>query len=77
MICYQCDEETNWLAPDSRCKNCTRLTPEEIRGEECIEDDGLEDEDELDFSTLRRVITKDSPDFHLCVNYSDCIPPFD
>jgi hypothetical protein len=49
MKCYQCDEVTNWLAPDSRCGNCTRLTPEEIQGEVPIEDEGLPDEEELDF----------------------------
>jgi len=31
--CYQCDKPTNWLAPDSRCGDCTRYTVEEIRGE--------------------------------------------
>lgn len=31
--CYQCGEETSWLATDSRCTNCTRVTPEEARGE--------------------------------------------
>jgi|GEM_PF-5214676 len=29
-ICYQCDKPVNWLAPDSRCKDCTHLTPEEL-----------------------------------------------
>ena len=53
MRCYQCDEEVNWLAPDARCGNCTRLTPEEIRGEECIEVPGLEDEEELEFGELK------------------------
>lgn len=38
-ICYQCDKETNWLAPDSRCGDCTRWTPEEIRGEESYKED--------------------------------------
>lgn len=32
--CYQCDEEVNYLFADSRCGDCTRLTPEELRGEE-------------------------------------------
>ena len=32
--CYQCDKEVNWLAPDSRCGDCTRWTPEQVRGEE-------------------------------------------
>jgi len=49
MKCYQCDEETHWLAPDSRCSHCTRLTPEEIQGEVPIEDEGLPDEEELNF----------------------------
>ena len=30
--CYQCDKATTWLAPDSRCGDCTRLTPEEVQG---------------------------------------------
>ena len=30
--CYECGRETLWLAPDSRCGNCTRLTPDEVRG---------------------------------------------
>lgn len=28
--CYQCDGETDYLFPDSRCHRCTRLTPEEM-----------------------------------------------
>lgn len=32
--CYQCGKEVHWLAPDSRCGDCTRLTPEQVRGEE-------------------------------------------
>lgn len=28
--CYQCDKHVVWLAPDARCKDCTRLTPAEI-----------------------------------------------
>lgn len=28
--CYQCDRPVTWLAPDSRCGDCTRLTPEEL-----------------------------------------------
>lgn len=47
--CYQCDEVTTWLAPDSRCKNCTRMTPEEIQGCETVEPE-LEDEQELNFT---------------------------
>ena len=30
--CYQCDKATEGLAPDSRCVDCTRLTPEEVQG---------------------------------------------
>jgi hypothetical protein len=33
LHCYQCDVETTWLAPDSRCGSCTRHTPDEIRGD--------------------------------------------
>ncbi len=33
QICYQCEAETEYLFDDSRCSKCTRLTPEEIRGE--------------------------------------------
>lgn len=51
MKCYQCEEEVNWLAPDSRCKNCTHLTPEQVMGEQPIEEEGLEDEVELCFHT--------------------------
>ena len=31
--CYQCDKLVDWLAPDSRCPKCTRITPEELTGE--------------------------------------------
>ncbi len=37
MICYQCEKETKWLAPDGRCGGCTRYTPEEIQGEEDLD----------------------------------------
>lgn len=30
--CYQCDRPTAYLFPDSRCGDCTRLTPEEVAG---------------------------------------------
>lgn len=30
VACYQCGEPVNWLAPDSRCKHCTRYIPDEI-----------------------------------------------
>lgn len=33
LSCYECGEPTAWLAPDSRCGRCTRLTPEEVTGE--------------------------------------------
>ena len=32
LYCYQCDNPTAWLAPDSRCGDCTRYTPDEIKG---------------------------------------------
>jgi hypothetical protein len=35
LTCYQCDKTTEWLAPDSRCGDCTRLTVDEIRGVTC------------------------------------------
>jgi hypothetical protein len=31
--CYQCEKEVNYLFEDSRCLDCTRLTPEEVRGD--------------------------------------------
>jgi hypothetical protein len=30
--CYQCEKRVNWLAPDSRCGDCTGYTPDEIQG---------------------------------------------
>lgn len=36
--CYECGEPTTWLAPDSRCGDCTRFTPAEIRGDEDRDD---------------------------------------
>lgn len=30
--CYQCNRPVTWLAPDSRCVDCTRLTPDEVGG---------------------------------------------
>jgi len=30
--CYQCGEEVNYLFDDARCKDCTRLTQDEIEG---------------------------------------------
>jgi hypothetical protein len=40
--CYQCGKEVHWLAPDSRCGDCTRLTPEQVRGEEPMPDEADE-----------------------------------
>ena len=37
--CYQCDKPVSYLFPDSRCGDCTRLTPDQIRGDEPIEDE--------------------------------------
>ena len=39
LTCYQCGKECGWLAPDSRCADCTRYTPEEIIGNEVYDDD--------------------------------------
>lgn len=36
--CYQCEEECNYLFPDARCKDCTRITPEELRGDILLDD---------------------------------------
>lgn len=33
LTCYQCGKTVTWLAPDSRCGDCTRLTPDEVRGQ--------------------------------------------
>lgn len=33
FTCYQCDKHVAWLAPDSRCKDCTHVTPDELKGE--------------------------------------------
>jgi len=30
--CYQCDAQVTYLFGDGRCGRCTRLTPEEVRG---------------------------------------------
>ena len=42
--CYECDKDCNYLFDDGRCKDCTRLTPEEVRGETI--DFGDEDDSE-------------------------------
>lgn len=39
LICYQCEKKVGYLFDDGRCKSCTRLTPEEVMGEECGERD--------------------------------------
>ena len=31
-LCYQCDKRVDYLFADSRCKDCTRLTIEEVQG---------------------------------------------
>lgn len=31
--CYQCGRPVDYLFDDSRCDKCTRLTPEEVRGD--------------------------------------------
>lgn len=40
--CYQCGKETTYLFADSRCGECTRLTPEEVRGD-IIDEEGDDD----------------------------------
>jgi hypothetical protein len=37
--CYQCMKPTNYLFGDARCGECTRLTPEEVRGEATAAED--------------------------------------
>ena len=32
--CYQCEKATAYIFADGRCKDCTRLTPDEVRGTE-------------------------------------------
>ena len=36
--CYQCGKQVTYLFDDARCGDCTRLTPEEVRGEDTTED---------------------------------------
>ena len=31
--CYECDQEVNYLFDDGRGHCCTRMTPEEVRGD--------------------------------------------
>ena len=37
--CYQCGKPDVYLFEDSRCGECTRLTPEEVRGETTFDPD--------------------------------------
>ena len=30
--CYQCEKIVHYLFPDGRCKDCTRITPDELTG---------------------------------------------
>ena len=30
--CYQCEKIVPYLFPDGRCKDCTRITPDELTG---------------------------------------------
>lgn len=39
FTCYQCLHTVKWLNEDSRCKDCTRLTPEETRGDIALEEE--------------------------------------
>ena len=32
--CYQCAQQSDYLFPDARCKDCTRQTVEDVVGEE-------------------------------------------
>ena len=32
--CYQCEKAVAYIFADGRCKDCTRLTPDEVRGTE-------------------------------------------
>jgi hypothetical protein len=32
FICYACENRVSYLFDDARCKDCTRLTPEEVQG---------------------------------------------
>ena len=36
-MCYDCGQQDMYLFADCRCKDCTRLTPEEVRGEQAID----------------------------------------
>ena len=45
--CYECERKVNYLFPDSRCGDCTRVTPEELRGDPTDDDrrDSLEEKE--------------------------------
>ena len=45
--CYQCERTTDYLSYDSRCDDCTKVTPEEMRGE-VSEEDLYEEAESLD-----------------------------
>ena len=32
--CYQCEKAVTYIFEDGRCKDCTRVTPDEVRGTE-------------------------------------------
>ena len=32
VVCYQCEKIVPYLFPDGRCKDCTRITPDELTG---------------------------------------------
>ncbi len=49
--CYQCDVP-GWLFSDSRCKNCTRLSPEDINGVNFTEKDEESSEINPDYGTF-------------------------
>ena len=45
LTCYRCERDTEWLAPDSRCGDCTNWTPEEITGETPYRNDDDDDDE--------------------------------
>lgn len=51
MICYNCEAETEWLADDSRCGKCTRLTVGEIVGE-ATDSEADEEDDVVTYADL-------------------------
>lgn len=46
QFCYECSTKSHYLFPDGRCKTCTRLTTEEVRGELPINPEARETENE-------------------------------